>query len=398
MGLALSCVVAAFGLCLRAGNQLLASYDLEGVAGLFSGSFLLGVVLLCVAVLVSAHDGEQRRWSIGVGLVCGMLGATISLLANALPSAAGAAGSGLLLGFGLACLLRQWGRYYRFLSYRGALLTTALSFLIASCLELAMEFAGTPFLFCLGLLVLVVCGGLPLLARDIVRADEIRAGFLDADAAPKPISTMYQAVRGGWMAVVGLVLNCFALGMAFWPGTVDPLAEAFSARPVAYAALFAVTAWVVSRARATAGGIMERFCRASLLLAAAAALASQLLAGGGGASLGASVALSVLSHLSAAVFNVLGLVVLFWTAKSSDLGFSKVFALFCASCAVGVAAGMAASRLLELQACQIMPGLHACYLGVMALAEGRRVAARRRASRAALEAGDGAKREDGAAR
>ncbi|MFR1166290.1 MAG: hypothetical protein ACLSDQ_00925 [Adlercreutzia equolifaciens] len=35
--------------------------------------------------------------------------------------------------------------------------------------------AGTPFLFCLGMLVLVSCGALPLLASQIVQADEIRS-------------------------------------------------------------------------------------------------------------------------------------------------------------------------------------------------------------------------------
>ncbi len=68
MGLALSCVLAGFALCLHADNLLLGAYALEGAADLFIHSFLVGVVALCVVVFVSAHDGEKRRWSIGVGL------------------------------------------------------------------------------------------------------------------------------------------------------------------------------------------------------------------------------------------------------------------------------------------------------------------------------------------
>ncbi|MFR1166289.1 MAG: hypothetical protein ACLSDQ_00920 [Adlercreutzia equolifaciens] len=65
MGLALSCVLAGFALCLHADNLLLGAYALEGAADLFIHSFLAGVVALCVVVFVSAHDGEKRRWSIG---------------------------------------------------------------------------------------------------------------------------------------------------------------------------------------------------------------------------------------------------------------------------------------------------------------------------------------------
>ena len=37
---------------------------------------------------------------------------------------------------------------------------------------------------------------------------------------------------------------------------------------------------------------------------------------------------STISYLGVALMNVLGLVVLLWMAKSSDVGFSKVFAAF----------------------------------------------------------------------
>ena len=49
MGLALSCVLAGFALCLHADNLLLGAYALEGAADLFIHSFLVGVVALCDA-------------------------------------------------------------------------------------------------------------------------------------------------------------------------------------------------------------------------------------------------------------------------------------------------------------------------------------------------------------
>ena len=129
MGLALSCVLAGFALCLHADNLLLGAYALEGAADLFIHSFLVGVVALCVVVFVSAHDGEKRRWSIGVGLLASIAGVLCALLYQVLPTPVSAAGAGLFLGFGLTCLLRQWGRYYRLFSYQGALLNTMLAFL-----------------------------------------------------------------------------------------------------------------------------------------------------------------------------------------------------------------------------------------------------------------------------
>ena len=111
MGLALSCVLAGFALCLHADNLLLGAYALEGAADLFIHSFLVGVVALCVVVFVSAHDGEKRRWSIGVGLLASIAGVLCALLYQVLPTPVSAAGAGLFLGFGLTCLLRQWGRY-----------------------------------------------------------------------------------------------------------------------------------------------------------------------------------------------------------------------------------------------------------------------------------------------
>ena len=343
-GIALSFVLAAFGLCLRADNQLLAVYGLEGVAGLFACLFLIGVVLLCMVILVSSHDEERRRWSIGVGLCASIVGVVFALLINIAPIAVCAAGSGVFLGFGLTCLLRQWGRYYRLFTYRGALLNTSLSFLAASCWWFAMEFAGTPFLFCLGLLVLAVCGGLPLLAREIVVADEVRAGLRDEYAPPKPISTMSQAMRNGWAAVLGLMFNFFMVGATFWPYAGGLSVTSLSPKPLAYVLVVAVIWWVVSRARGVVGGIMESFYHIALPVSAVVLLARPLLDSID--VLQGTVVPYVFSYLGVTVFNILGLVVLFWTAKSSEVGFSRVFAMFCASCAASVAAGMVAFQLL----------------------------------------------------
>ncbi|RDB56952.1 hypothetical protein C1879_08375 [Paraeggerthella hongkongensis] len=369
VGLALSCVLAAFGLCLHADNQLLAVYALEGVAGLFACSFLIGVVSLCMAVLVSAHDEEQRRWSIGIGLFASIVGVGFALLTGLLPAAVCAAGSGLFLGFGLTCLLRQWGRYYRLFTHRGALLNTALSFLAAACWWFAMEFAGTPFLFCLGLLVLAVCGGLPLLAREIVLADEVRAGLRDDYVAPKPISTMSQAMRNGWAAVLGLMFNFFMIGATFWPYAGGLSATGISPKPLAYLLVFALVWWVVSRTREIVGGAMESFYRAALPCSALLLLAYPLLSSVD--VLQGSIALQVISYLGVAVFNILGLVVLFWTAKSSEVGFSRVFAMFCTSCAASVAAGMVAFQLLGDGAQKIALLMLAVYVVVVLLAQVR---------------------------
>ena len=65
---------------LHADNLLLGAYALEGAADLFIHSFLVGVVALCVVVFVSAHDGEKRRWSIGVGLLASIAGVLCALL------------------------------------------------------------------------------------------------------------------------------------------------------------------------------------------------------------------------------------------------------------------------------------------------------------------------------
>ena len=376
-GLALSCVLAAFALCLRTDNQLLYSFEMGGVAGVFAWSLLLGVLALCAVVLVSAHDGEKRRWSIGVGLATGAGGVAFALLQAPFHGMASAMGSGVLLGFGLTCLLRQWGRYYRSLSFQGALLNTAASFLIASLLWYAVMHAGTQFLFCLGLLILVFVGGLPLLMSEIVRADEVRAGLReDVKERWEPLVTIWQVIRSGWAAVLGLMFNFFTAGLTFWP-EVAGLSGGVSLKPVSYAVLVAVVWWVVGRARSAQGGILEVFYRASLPIAAAIMLASPFLEGA--IPFVGSVTFSVVSYLGIAVCNVLGLVILFWMAKSTEVGFSKVFAIFCASCAASFAAGMLVFRALEHDAQVVSLCLLAAYLVAMVLSEVVTGASRQRA-------------------
>lgn len=375
-GLALSCVLAAFALCLRTDNQLLRSLEMGGVASLFACSFLLGVIVLCAAVLVSAHDEEKRRWSVGVGLVAGVCGVCFALLQEALPDWLSAAGSGLLLGFGLTCLLRQWGRSYRSLSFQGTLLNTAASFLVASCLWYAVMHAGTPFLFCLGLLSLVLCGGLPLLMSEIVRADEVRAGLRPETVERwEPLLAIWQVIRSGWAAVIGLMINFFTAGLTFWPAAAGLSTNSVSLEPLSYAALVAVVWMVVSRAQSAKGGIFETFYRVSLPVAAAIMLIMPFLHGAF-PFVGAA-AFSVVSHLGVAVCNVLGLVMLFWMAKSSEVGFSNVFAMFCASCAASFGAGMAAFHMLGLDAQIVSLCLLAVYLAAMVLSEARSAWSRR---------------------
>ena len=94
---------------------------------MFVCAFLGGAAALCLAVAVSAHDDEQRRWSIGVGLASAGAGIAFALLLDALPAPMVSVCSGGLLGFGLTCLLRQWGRFYRSFTFQGALLNTGLS-------------------------------------------------------------------------------------------------------------------------------------------------------------------------------------------------------------------------------------------------------------------------------
>ena len=224
VSLALSCVLASIALCLHADNILLYALEKAGAADLFVCAFLGGAAALCLAVAVSAHDDEQRRWSIGVGLASAGVGIAFALLLDALPAPMVSVCSGGLLGFGLTCLLRQWGRFYRSFTFQGALLNTGLSFLLASLWWFAMVHAGSPFLFCLGLIVLVLSGGLPLLASDIVRADEVRAGLRDREERWVPHVSIWQVMRQGWAAVVGLMFNFFVIGLTFcrWPRAWAP--------------------------------------------------------------------------------------------------------------------------------------------------------------------------------
>ena len=80
VSLALSCVLASIALCLHADNILLYALEKAGAADLFVCAFLGGAAALCLAVAVSAHDDEQRRWSIGVGLASAGAGIAFALL------------------------------------------------------------------------------------------------------------------------------------------------------------------------------------------------------------------------------------------------------------------------------------------------------------------------------
>lgn len=327
----------------------------------------MGVVALCVVVFVSAHDGEKRRWSIGVGLLASAAGVLSALLYQVLPVQASAAGAGLFLGFGLTCLLRQWGRYYRSFSYQGALLNTMLAFLAASCWWFVVSHAGTPFLFCLGMLVLVSCGALPLLASQIVQADEIKAGLRSA-VVVKPIETMREVMQKGWAAVAGLMFNFFTIGLTLWSDRVGAGPVDVAYKPMAYVLLAVAVWWVVAHAYRATGGILQTFYRVALPAAAALMLACPLVNATG--ALSGTMPFSIVSYVGVALMNVLGLVVLLWMAKSSDVGFSKVFAAFCASCAASVAAGMIAFRVLGPHAQLLWSGLLATYLVAMVLGEG----------------------------
>ena len=346
MGLALSCVLAGFALCLHADNLLLGAYALEGAADLFIHSFLVGVVALCIVVFVSAHDGEKRRWSIGVGLLASIAGVLCALLYQVLPTPVSAAGAGLFLGFGLTCLLRQWGRYYRLFSYQGALLNTMLAFLAASCWWFVVSHAGTPFLFCLGMLVLVSCGALPLLASQIVQADEIKAG-LRSVVAVKPLETMREVMQKGWAAVAGLMFNFFTIGLTLWSDRIG-----VESGDVAYSAR---------------GGILQAFYRIALPVAAALMLVCPIANATG--ALSGLMLFSTISYLGVALMNVLGLVVLLWMAKSSDVGFSKVFAAFCASCAASVAVGMTVFQLFGAHAQLLWSSVLSIYIVAVVLSE-----------------------------
>ncbi|WP_255466656.1 hypothetical protein [Eggerthella hominis] len=370
----MSCVLAGFALCLHADNLLLSAYAIEGASDLFIHSFLAGVVVLCVVVFVSAHDGEKRRWSIGAGLLASVAGVLCALLYQVLPIEASAVGAGLFLGFGLTCLLRQWGRYYRLFSYQGALLNTMLAFLAASCWWFVVSHAGTPFLFCLGMLVLVSCGALPLLASQIVQADEIKVGLRSA-VVVKPLETMREVMQKGWAAVAGLMFNFFTIGLTLWTERVDagPVNVAF--KPVAYLLLTVVVWWVVAHASRATDGILQVFYRVALPVSAALLLACPLVNATG--ALSGSMLFSVASYLGVALMNVLGLVVLLWMAKSSEVGFSKVFAAFCSSCAASVAAGMIAFQLFGGQAQLLWSSALSVYLVAMVLSEMVAAAGRR---------------------
>ena len=372
--------MAGFALCLHADNLLLGAYALKGAADLFIHSFLVGVVVLCIVVFVSAHDGEKRRWSIGVGLLASVAGVLCALLYQVLPVQVSAAGAGLLLGFGLTCLLRQWGRYYRLFSYQGALLNTMLAFLAASCWWFVVSHAGTPFLFCLGMLVLVSCGALPLLASQIVQADEIKVGLRSA-VVVKPIETMREVMQKGWAAVAGLMFNFFTIGLTLWSERIGEGPADVAFKPMAYLLLAIVVWWIVAHANRATGGILQAFYRVGLPVAAALMLACPLVNASG--ALTGTMPFSILSYLGVALMNVLGLVVLLWMAKSSDVGFSKVFAAFCASCAVSVAAGMIAFQLFGSHAQLLWSSVLSIYLVAIVLSELIAVVGRRHEARAA---------------
>ena len=373
VSLALSCVLASIALCLHADNILLYALEKAGAADLFVCAFLGGA-----AVAVSAHDDEQRRWSIGVGLASAGAGIAFALLLDVLPASMVFVCSGGLLGFGLTCLLRQWGRFYRSFTFQGALLNTGLSFLLASLWWFAMVHAGSPFLFCLGLIVLVLSGGLPLLASDIVRADEVRAGLRDREERWVPHVSIWQVMRQGWAAVVGLMFNFFVIGLTFWPLAAGP-GSGIVPKPLAYVLVVAAVWRVAARVHEPQGGMLEAFYRVALPIAATLMLASPLLSGLFPGLDG--MVLSILSYLGVATINVLGLVVLFWSAKSSEVGFSKMFAAFCASCAASLALGMLVFQLLGLEASRWFAlVLLVAYLGAVLLGEVWRTAMRAHAA------------------
>ena len=366
MGLALSCVLAGFALCLHADNLLLGAYALEGAADLFIHSFLVGVVALCVVVFVSAHDGEKRRWSIGVGLLASIAGVLCALLYQVLPTPVSAAGAGLFLGFGLTCLLRQWGRYYRLFPTKGALLNTMLAFLAASCWWFVVSHAGTPFLFCLGMLVLVSCGALPLLASQIVQADEIKAG-LRSVVAVKPLETMREVMQkgmgGGCRSHVQLLHDRFdAMVRSDRCRVRGRRVQADGVSAASHSGMVGSCARVPR-----ASGILQAFYRIALPVAAALMLVCPIANVTG--ALSGLMLFSTISYLGVALMNVLGLVVLLWMAKSSDVGFSKVFAAFCASCAASVVVGMTVFQLSGAHAQLLWSSVLSIYIVAVVLSE-----------------------------
>ena len=78
---------------------------------------------------------------------------------------------------------------------------------------------------------------------------------------------------------------------------------------------------------------------------------------------------STISYLGVALMNVLGLVVLLWMAKSSDVGFSKVFAAFCASCAASVVVGMTVFQLSGAHAQLLWSSVLSIYIVAVVLSE-----------------------------
>ena len=109
-----------------------------------------------------------------------------------------------------------------------------LAFLAASCWWFVVSHAGTPFLFCLGMLVLVSCGALPLLASQIVQADEIKAGLRSGVVAVKPLETMREVMQKGWAAVAGLMFNFFTIGLTLWSDRIGVESGDVAYKPMAY--------------------------------------------------------------------------------------------------------------------------------------------------------------------
>lgn len=373
VSLALSCVLAGIALCLHADNILMYTLGAASATIPFVCSFLAGVVILCLSSSVSAHDDEKRRWSIVIGLATALAGVLFALFLEVLPVVPMAMGAGMLLGFGLACLLRQWARFYRSFTFQGALLNTGFAFLLASMWWIALANAGSVFLFCLGLIVLTLSGGLPLLASDIVRADEVREGFRNDDLWVSSV-TIWQVMRQGWAAVAGLMLNFFAIGLTFWQSSA--VAVTLVPKPLVYAIVAVVVWWVALHARTAIDGFLGAFYRVALPVAALLMLAPASLAlafpGLG------DVVLVLVSYAGTALCNVLGLVVLFWSAKSSEVGFSKMFAAFCASCAASVAVGLVVCQLVGQHAPVVLLCLLTVYLVAMVLNEVKSSFARRR--------------------
>ena len=199
------------------------------------------------------------------------------------------------------------------------------------------------------------------------QADEIKAGLRSA-VVVKPIETMREVMQKGWAAVAGLMFNFFTIGLTLWSDRVGAGPVDVAYKPMAYVLLAVAVWWVVAHAYRATGGILQTFYRVALPAAAALMLACPLVNATG--ALSGTMPFSIVSYVGVALMNVLGLVVLLWMAKSSDVGFSKVFAAFCASCAASVAAGMIAFRVLGPHAQLLWSGLLATYLVAMVLGEG----------------------------